>query len=57
MRTPVYVMGCKKADCINFVPVANADDRQKLVQIPIGKALQLYYYTAFRDPSQALKVR
>jgi hypothetical protein len=38
-------MGCKKANCLNFVPIDSPEDRQKLVMIAIGEAIVLLHYS------------
>ena len=40
----------KRATCLNFVPVDNPEERQKLVQVAIGDTLPMSYYNALRDP-------
>ena len=45
-----YVLWCSNlAHCINFVPVAQPDVRQKLAWIAIGESLPLSHYQPLRD--------
>jgi hypothetical protein len=43
----------KRANCLNFVPVDNPEERQKLVHVAIGDALPMNYYTSLRDTNPA----
>ena len=36
------------ASCVNFVPISDADERQKLAAIALGCSLPLSYYTSLR---------
>ena len=39
------------ATCINFVPISNPDERQKIAAIALGNTLPLSYYTSLRGQS------
>ena len=41
------------ANCMNFVPISNPDERRKLAEIALGRILPLSYYASLREVSNA----